>query len=468
MSLMGLLDFLRGTPPVEEERDIGPYSLQQWINSFSFDGSTYPILGSGTLGGNSEDAASTFHGFVSQAVHSDGVVFGCMLARLAVFSDVRFGFRELRNGSPGDLIGNPDGRNPASAGLGKLVRPWPGGVTGDLLARMIQDADVAGTAFIVDRGDQLARLRPDWVTIVAETPRDATMWHPDAKILGYLYKDGGFESNKDPMALSVDEVAIFAPIPDPVSRFRGMSWLQPVLGEILADKAMTRHKGKFFENGATVNLMLQYDKEMKKELFTFAKDEFGKQHQGVENAYKTLHLLGATPIPVGANMEQVDFKTVQGAGETRIAVAAGVPPIIVGLSEGLASATYSNYGQARRAFADRTIRPLWRNACGSLAQIVRAPQGTELWYDDSDVAFIREDMKDAADIRQIDAVTIKQLVDSGYKPESVVDAVSSGDWKRLKHTGLFSVQLQPPGTTSPEPMQLPNGKPKSLPVGQPS
>jgi phage portal protein BeeE len=52
----------------------------------------------------------------------------------------------------------------------------------------------------------------------------------------------------------------------------------------------------------------------------------------------------------------------QGAGETRIAAAAGVPPVIVGLSEGLQAATYSNYSQARRRFADGTMRPLWRNA----------------------------------------------------------------------------------------------------------
>jgi hypothetical protein len=63
-------------------------------------------------------------------------------------------------------------------------------------------------------------------------------------------------------------------------------------------------------------------------------------------------------------MKQIDFKVTQGHGETRIAAAAGVPPIIVGLSEGLEAATYSNYGQARRRFADVTMRPLWRERGG--------------------------------------------------------------------------------------------------------
>ena len=65
-----------------------------------------------------------------------------------------------------------------------------------------------------------------------------------------------------------------------------------------------------------------------------------KGHEGLWNAYKTLYLGGGADAKIiGSNMQQLDFKTVQGHGETRIAAAAGVPPIIVGLSEGLEAAT---------------------------------------------------------------------------------------------------------------------------------
>jgi phage portal protein BeeE len=228
-----------------------------------------------------------------------------------------------------------------------------------------------------------------------------------------------------------------------------MSWLTPIVREIMGDQAATEHKLKFFDNGATVNLAVSLDGEMVGTPEKFEKwiEAFDKQLAGTANAYKTLYLAaGATATPIGADMKQIDFKEVIGKGETRIAAASGVPPVIVGLSEGLEASTYSNYAQARRAFADRTMRPLWRSAAAALATIIDVPSGAELWYDDRDIPFLQEDVKDEAEIQQVRANTIKQLVEAGYDPESVVDAIDAGDMTLLKHTGLYSVQLQKPGT----------------------
>jgi hypothetical protein len=67
-----------------------------------------------------------------------------------------------------------------------------------------------------------------------------------------------------------------------------------------------------------------------------------------------------------------------------------------------------------------------------------------LWYDARDVPFLREDEKDAAEIRQADAVTMRQLLDAGFTPESVTAAVIAEDFGILQHSNLYSVQLQPP------------------------
>src|SRR5206468_3219708 len=121
-------------------------------------------------------------------------------------------------------------------------------------------------------------------------------------------------------------------------------------------------------------------------------------------------------------------------GETRIAAAAGVPPVIVGLSEGLQAATYSNYSQARRRFADGTMRPLWRDACSTLATIINVPSNAELWYDDRDIPALKEDVQDKAKELQELATAANQLVSAGYDPDSIVEALDAGDFSLLTHS----------------------------------
>jgi hypothetical protein len=420
------------------------FTFNDLLSQMNFNGLGYPLLHGGTPGGNSEDIESSFEGYVNGAYKSNGVIFACMAARMLLFSEARFQFRRMVNGRPGDLFG--------SAALGALEEPWPGATTGDLLSRAITDVDLAGNFFLTRRRAGLTRLRPDWVTIVSAS---RTGHEIDSELVGYLYHPRGRYAGEDPISLMPEQVAHFAPIPDPVARHRGMSWLTPVIDEILGDTSATAHKRSFFDNGAKLGYVVTLDKDVVKNVNQF-QDWVDKFKQGHEsngaapnwNAYKTLFLAGGADVKtVGADMKQIDFSNVQGHGETRICAAARVPPIIVGLSEGLDSATYSNYGQARRAFADLTMRPLWRNVAGSLAKLVNVPAGAELWYDGRDISFLQEDEKDEADIQQTQAVTIRELINSGYEPDSVVSAVSAGDFSLLKHTGLVSVQLQEPGSS---------------------
>jgi len=48
----------------------------------------------------------------------------------------------------------------------------------------------------------------------------------------------------------------------------------------------------------------------------------------------------------------------------------------------------------------------------------------------------------------LQAQTIRALVEAGFTPETVVKATDAEDWRLLEHTGMFSVQLWPPGVTS--------------------
>lgn len=411
-------------------------TFDQWLDYFNFNGLAYPVT---TMGGNKqEEPGADFLGYVNGLYKSNGIVFAVMATRMLLFAEARFQFQQMIKGRPGDLFGTKE--------LQVLETPWPNGTTGDLLSRAIQDADLAGNWFARRDGDSIIRMRPDWMTIVAGSETGDVA---DAQPLGYIFQPGGPQSDAPELLLMVEEVAHFAPYPDPEARFRGMSWLTPVVREVMADGAATTHKLRFFENGATPNLVVQTGPGIKnEEALDRFKAKFNANHEGLLNKFKTLFLTaGADAKVIGANLKDADFSNIQAAGETRIAAAGGVPPVIAGLMKGLESSTYSNYSQARRRLADGTMRPLWRNFAGSLAPLIRVPAGSRLWYDDRDIAFLREDEKDKAEIQQVTAATVSTLVTAGFEPESVLHAIGNDDLSLLVHSGLYSVQLQKPGTT---------------------
>jgi hypothetical protein len=454
---MKLLDAL--VPRSQPSQEISRYSLSDYLQMVMQFGGLGDPLGYRTTYGDmpAEPIGETFVDYIHNAYRSSGVVFACQLVRLKVFAEARFQWQRMRGGRPGELFGLED--------LALLERPWPGGTTGDLLARMILDADLAGNWFGTVIDGEVVRLRPDWTDIVLAPrigPNGGTV---GMRRVGYVYYEGGRDnqstglatkSGSDPEPFQVDEVAHFAPYPDPLAQYRGMSWITPIVREIQGDVQATRHKVKFFENGATPNVVISLPQAMTPTQFNEYVDMTNDAHKGVENAYKTWFLAGgADATVIGSDMRQLDFKSTTGAGETRIANAAGVHPAVVGLSEGMqgSSLNAGNFNSAKRQTAQTTFRPLWRNASGSLETLVPPPEdGSRLWYDDRDIEFLREDEKDAAEIRASDAQTMRTLLDAGYQPDAAVEYVASGEVTRLRgqHSGLFSVQLQPPGSSDPE------------------
>lgn len=418
------------------------YQPPAWMDTYLPGGAPY-MPGYTTSYGHerAEPIGDTFVDYVIGGLQANSVVAAIERVRLSLFSEARFQFQQMRNGRPGDLFGTAD--------LAILERPWDGGTTGDMLTRMLLDADFAGAFFGAEIDGELTRMRPDWVEIVL-TER----WNADAiqvgwRRLGYAYYEGG-KNGQVPAVFLPDEVVHFSPLPDPLATWRGMSWLTPVVREVMADGMATKHKLKFFENAATPNLAVSLPREVTPALFDQFVDAMDAKHKGADQAYKTLYTGGGADVTViGADMKQLDFKVTQGAGETRIAAAGGIHPVIVGLSEGLSGSSLNagNFGAARRLVADGTMRPLWRNAAGSLEVLVPppgTPGTTRLWYDDRDIAFLREDAADQASIVKENMLTVESGVRAGYEPDTVVAAVAAGDLTLMKHTGLYSVQLQPP------------------------
>lgn len=374
---------------------------------------------------------------LAQAVMKrSGVVTACLTTRAFVFAEARLAWQALRGGRPDRLFSTPE--------LALFEQPRPRWSTRDLLVRMMLDADLAGTALVARRpGRRLARLRPDWCSFVLASQDDP---EPDpnsidADLLGVLYEPPG----RRPEVVLAEDLGVFAPTPDPVGWWRGTSWLTSILRELQADTASTEHRLAFFRNGATPNLVISFDTSMKMEQIQRFKDLLEAEHRSAANAYKTLYLAGATATPVGSDFKAMDLRSISGLSETRIAAAAGVHPVILGLSEGMqgSSLNAGNYGQVRRRFADMTMAPLWSALASSLAPLVTAPAGARLWYDVRDVPALREDRADVAKIQREQSTAIGTLVREGFDAESVVAAIEAEDMSLLRHTGRVSVQLHP-------------------------
>jgi hypothetical protein len=403
-----------------------------------------------------ERIENDFEGYVEGAYKQCGIVFACILTRHLVFSQAPLMFQQLDRGKPVRLFSNPS--------LDLLRKPWTNATTADLLTRMEIDVSLAGNFYATLADDQgrigkaatgpgqrISPLRPDWITIIVGSrtgdPRAA-----DAHPVGYIYEppSTGRGVQSTPVLLMPDEVCHYIQDPDPTARYRGMSWLTPVLREIAGDRAATTHKLRFFECGTQLGTIVTLDKDVSVEDFDEFVDRFLAQHEGADNAYKTLALGGGADVTVvGSNLVQADFKVTQGAGETRIAAASGVGAIVAQFSEGMqgSSLNAGNYGAARRRAADVLFRRLWQAAASRLEVFAPPPApGVRLWYDEAQISFLQEDEQDAADIQYKKSQTIRNLTDAGFEPRSVVDAVEADDYSKLRHTGLFSVQLQPPMT----------------------
>lgn len=451
---MNLLDRIstRTGGAVEQQR----FSVDQWLadyllpaNEFGYNNHVYPFgLNQTLVGERTKEISTTLPGYLG-ALRMCPPAFAAQMVRALVLSQARFTFRNNRiSRTPGRLFG--------TQALTPLEKPWTNGTTGELLTRMEWHAGLAGNAYVTNRErGRLRVLRPDWVVIVygsQQEPEDAA--HAlDGELIGYAYCNGGIAQNRNKVwTLLPEEMSHWSPIPDPERAGVGMSWITPAIREIQGDRAATDHKLRFFQNGATPNLVVKGLAAANKEQFDEFVDMMETRHAGVRNAYRTLYLTaGADATIVGSNLRDLDLKGVNGSAETRISMLSRVHPTILGASEGLqgSSLNAGNFGAARRLWADSWIYPTLQDVAAALAPLISVPADAELWTTTSDMPILREDARDAAEIEQLKASTIVALVNGGFTPESAKAAVDQQDMKLLVHTGLVSVQLQPPGATQP-------------------
>lgn len=439
---MRLLDALSRTTapnPANVEQRFGMDEYARLL----FDGNSYIV---GPTGSKPDEVDSDFVGRIQRIHNRHGVVAAAVATRAMLLSQVRFKWRR----PDGSLYGNRD--------LLPLERP--GSTTRpELLSRLEVDASYSGTAVVARRGGELFRLSPDRVTFVLASNSDPS-WDGDvltppfdARVVGITYHADASPMTLKPgqvEAFAVGEFAVWAPEPDPVYFWKGTSWVSSVMRELLIDGQVTDHESKFFEKAATPGLVFMMDPSRTPDEIKAYSELVNSKFGGVANSYKNMFLGGATDVKVvGSAMTDLGLSDLQGTFENRVAVRSRIPAVALGTRESLSGSSLNtgNYSAARRLLADGWFSPTIDNLCAALEAIVPPPtDGSELAHDPSRILFLQEDQKDAADIMQTNAVAMRQLVEAGYDPATVTDAITSGDMTKLQHTGNVSVQLQPPGS----------------------
>jgi phage portal protein BeeE len=394
---------------------------------------------------NREKILPGLAGHAVNANAANAVVFSAILKRLRLFAEATFLLQSV-----GDKHTFTDQR------LNLLQHPWPDATEGELLARMEQDAILAGNSYTWAPPDEdvLVRWRPDWVTIISEpVPVASGGWY--RRKTGYHFEPPRNQQHDfgPPVTVPAEEVAHWAPLPDPQASFRGMSPLTPVIRDVDADDGMTGYKLQYLNNAASPNLMIRYSQKLQPGTIDSLRERITARYAGQSNAFRTLILdQGADATVIGNNFSQMNFDTVQQAGADRVLAALEVPGIMVGLV-GLQGAGKS-YGDVMRQFVDLTMRPEWRSACAALQKLVTGlpPSGIRLWYDTAGIAALEDGEQEKAQESLIRAQALLTMRNAGYTRDSAVLAVTANDVSQL---------VADPDAPSPGPAQtqhlLPNG-----------
>jgi HK97 family phage portal protein len=110
--------------------------------------------------------------------------------------------------------------------------------------------------------------------------------------------------------------------------------------------------------------------------FDRLKADLEASYQGAANAGRPLLLEGGIDWrPLSLSPKEMDFVEAKAAAAREIALAFGVPPLLLGLP---GDSTHANYAEANRAFYRQTVIPLVRRTAEALAQWLAPAYGEAL------------------------------------------------------------------------------------------
>jgi HK97 family phage portal protein len=246
-----------------------------------------------------------------------------------------------------------------------LERPNPGQDGASLLEAVYGFLQLAGDAYVEavagpdGRPCELHALRPDRIRVIPG---------PDGWPEGYEYRVGAkahrFDmAGGDPPVLHLRS---FHPLDD----HYGMSPMEAAAASVDLHNAASRWTKALLDNAARPSGAVVYSGvdgrgTLTDEQYRRLVEELESNHQGARNAGRPMLLEGGLDWkPMGYSPSEMEFLQTKNAAAREIALAFGVPPMLLGLP---GDNTYANYQEANRAFFRQTVQPLVRRTAAALS-----------------------------------------------------------------------------------------------------
>jgi len=214
---------------------------------------------------------------------------------------------------------------------------------------------------------------------VLRSDRMSVVPGPDGWPVGYDYRVGGRKHRFD-MAGEVAplcHVKAFHPQDD----HYGMSPLQAAASAVDVHNAAARWSKALLDNAARPSGAIVYrgtdgQGAMSNDQYERLLEEMASNYQGAVNAGRPMLLEGGLDWkPMGFSPSDMEFQKTKEAAAREIALAFGVPPMLIGIP---GDATYANYQEANRAFYRLTVLPLATKVTAALTHWLAGIAGCDI------------------------------------------------------------------------------------------
>jgi HK97 family phage portal protein len=204
---------------------------------------------------------------------------------------------------------------------------------------------------------ELYSLRPDRVRVLAR---------PDGWVESYEYSAGGRSRRIAAEAEPVSTI-LHLKLDDPMDDHYGFAPLSAAQMALETHEAATRWNKALLENSARPSGALVYSspENLSEDQFERLKSELETAFQGASNAGRPVLLEGGLDWkPLSLSPKDMDFLEARSGAAREIALAFGVPPLLLGLP---GDNTFANYAEAQRAFHRSTLLPLVRRTYDAIS-----------------------------------------------------------------------------------------------------